>query len=100
MDYSYQYIGLHLADIVAAAFTNALIRQTRGAGFPFAGELYSEIIAKNICCVGTAGAMHVYSPYASIGYGLSAILRGTCEDRLSGMEKIMMDKELERLFEC
>ena len=44
--------------------------------------------------------MHVYSPYASIGYGLSAILRGTCEDRLSGMEKIMMDKELERLFEC
>ena len=46
VDYSYQYIGLHLADIVAAAFTNALIRQTRGAGFPFAGELYSEIIAK------------------------------------------------------
>ena len=44
--------------------------------------------------------MPVYSPYASIGYGLSAILRGTCEDRLSGMEKIMMDKELERLFEC
>ena len=44
--------------------------------------------------------MHVYSPYASIGYCLSAILRGTCEDRLSGMEKIMMDKELERLFEC
>ena len=40
--------------------------------------------------------MHVYSPYTSIGYGLSAILRGTCEDRLSGMEKIMMDKELER----
>ena len=44
--------------------------------------------------------MHVYSPYASIGYGLSAILRGTCEDRLSGMEKIMMDKELKPLFEC
>lgn len=100
VDYSHQCIGLQLADIVAGAFTNALIRQTRGAGFPFAGELYSEIITKNIRCAGTAGAMYVYSPYASIGYGLSAIPRGTCEDKLSGMEKIMMDKELERLFEC
>lgn len=55
VDYSYQYIGLHLADIVAAAFTNALIRQTRGAGFPFAGELYSEIIAKTYELVRTEG---------------------------------------------
>ena len=46
------------------------------------------------------GRSYVYNPYESIGYGFSDVICRICEDKLSGVEKIMMDKELKPLFEC
>ena len=45
------------------------------------------------------GRSYVYNPYESIGYGFSDLTCRTCEDKLSGVEKIMMDEELKPLFE-
>lgn len=98
VDYSHQCVGLQLADIVAGAFTNAMIREARGNGYQFAGELYAELITRNVRCAGTAGVWHVYNPYESQGYGLISIPRDNCPAIISAMNEILMKKEQDRLF--
>lgn len=98
IDYSHQCLGLQLADIAAGVFTGAMIRESTGTqGYPFAAELYADILTQNIRCAATAGA-HSYSPYATSGYGMISIPSANCGDILSKMEKILEAKELNRLF--
>lgn len=100
VDYSHQCIGLQLADMVAGAFTNAMIRESRsGKGYPFASELYSEELTKKIRSVSDAGVRFKFSPFECMGYGLISIPTGNCKKILSTMDDLIYQCETRRLFE-
>lgn len=100
VDYSHQCIGLQLADIVAGAFTNALIRESRdGNGYPFAGELYCEELTKKIRSASDAGARFKSNPFECVGYGLISIPSDNCKRILSAMDDLINQCETRRLFE-
>lgn len=100
IDYSHQCVGLQLADIVAGVFTSALIRESRSrSGYPFASKLYTEILTKNIRCVGDTSAFIWSTPFDSVGYGLISIPKDNCREKLSIMESLMVQNEHRRLFE-
>lgn len=100
VDYSHQCIGLQLADIVAGAFTNAMIRESRGGkGYPFASELYSQELTKKIRSVSDAGARYKGTPFECMGYGLISIPNDNCKKMLSAMDDLIYQWETKRLFE-
>lgn len=99
VDYSHQCIGLQLADIVAGAFTNAMIRESRdGKGYLFASELYSKELTKKIRSVSDAGAWVKTTPFECMGYGLISIPSGNCKEVLFTMDDLIYQCEASRLL--